>query len=73
MRRESFSDSLEIERNLIVVTVFLFVMNQTESNFVHKRKEYCHYGHIPLKLEGIKKDLYERTATHLERCVTAMH
>ena len=45
-------NSLQIEKNMIVVTVFLLIMNQIKFHLVHNQKENCHYDHIPLNLEG---------------------
>ena len=46
------SHSFQIERNTIVVTVFLLIMNPTEIRLVHNQKENCHYGRIPFSLKG---------------------
>ena len=48
------SDSLQIARNMIVVTVFLFLREQTEVRLVHNQKENCHSDHIPLNLKRIR-------------------
>ena len=47
----SFSDYLQIERNMIVVTVFILIMNPTEFRLVHNQKENSHYDHIPINLK----------------------
>ena len=47
-------DSCQIARNVIVVTVFLLIMNQTEVRLVHNQKENCDYDRIPVNLKGIR-------------------
>ena len=42
---------------MIVVTAFLLIMNQAEFPVVHNcQQESCHYDHIPLNSNGIRKD-----------------
>ena len=41
-------DYFRAERNMIVVTLFLLIMNQTQLCLVLNQKENCHYDHIPL-------------------------
>ena len=41
------SDSCQIEKNVIVVTVFLLIMSQTEFHLVPNQKENCHYDPFP--------------------------
>ena len=40
-------DYCPIERKMIVVTVFIWVLNQTEFNLFDTQKESCRYDHIP--------------------------
>ena len=44
-------DYFQIEENVIAVTVFQQIMNQTEICLVHNQKEYCHYDCIPFDLK----------------------
>ena len=44
--------SFHIEWDMIVVTVFLSILNQTEFHLVQNRKENCHHDHIPLNMKG---------------------
>ena len=37
---------------MIVVTVFLLIMNQTEDCLVHNQEESCRYDHIPFNWKG---------------------
>ena len=53
--QKHFLDSFQIQRIMIVETVFLLIMNQTKFSLVHIQKVYCHYDHIPLNLKRIKK------------------
>ena len=46
-----FSNSLEIEKNMMVVTVFLLTMNQTEVHLIHNQKDNCHYDRILFSLK----------------------
>ena len=43
----------EIIWNMIVVTVFLLIMNQTGDRLAPNRKENCHNDHIPFNSKGI--------------------
>ena len=48
------SDSFKIEKNMIVVTVFLFIiMNPREFCSAHNQRENCHYDHIHFNLKVI--------------------
>ena len=50
-----FSDSFQTERNMIVLTVFLSIVNRTEFRLVHAwSNENCHYDHIPFTLKRIR-------------------
>ena len=49
---KSISDSFEIERNMIVVTVFFLTMIQMEIRSVHNKKENCPYDHVPFNSKG---------------------
>ena len=40
---------------MIVVTVFLFIIKQTEFPWVHNQMENCHYDHIPINQKVIIK------------------
>ena len=46
-------DSLQIDRIMIVETVFLLIMNQTEFRLAYNQKENCHCDHNPFHLQGI--------------------
>ena len=46
------SISFHIEWDVIVVTVFLWILNQMDFHLVQNRKETCHHDHIPLNLKG---------------------
>ena len=46
------SNSFQIERDMIVVTVFLLILNQIVIHLVQNRKKNCHYDYIPFKLKG---------------------
>ena len=48
------SFSFQIEWNLIVVTVFLFIISQMEFHLVQNRKLNRHFDHIPFNLKGKK-------------------
>ena len=37
--------------NMIVMTVFLLILNQTEFHLNKNRKENCHHDHIALNLK----------------------
>ena len=50
---ESFPNSFEIERNTIVETVVLLIMNTTEVLWVHNQKENCPHDQFPSSLKGI--------------------
>ena len=52
---KEISISFPIEWNLIVVTVFHLIMNQTELHMDQNQKENCQYHHIPFILKGLKK------------------
>ena len=41
-----FVISLELKKNIFLVTVSLLNMNQTEFSLVHNQKENCHYENI---------------------------
>ena len=58
--------SLQIERNMIVVRVFLLIRNQPEFSLVHNQKENCHYDHIPFDLKGIQNRYPENTPKNVE-------
>ena len=45
--------SFQIERSMVVVTVFLLIINQTEFRWVHNQKDHRHYDHIPFNFKGI--------------------
>ena len=47
------SISFHIEWDMIVVTVFLWMLNQMEFHLVQNRKENCDNDHIPFNLKGI--------------------
>ena len=49
--REFFSNSFQIEKNTIAVTVFLLIMNETKFRWIHNQKGNCHYDCIPLNLK----------------------
>ena len=40
------SDSFQTKRNIIVVTVYFFIMNQIKFRLRHYEKENSHYDHI---------------------------
>ena len=48
-----FLHFLSFEWNMIVVTLFLFIMNSTEFHFAYNKMENCHYNHIPFIMKGI--------------------
>jgi len=45
------SISFHIDRDIIVVTVFLSILNQMEIHLVQNRKEICHHDHIPFNMK----------------------
>ena len=51
--KKHVSESFQIARNVIVVTVFLLIMNQTELCSLPNQQEGCQYDHMPLDLKGI--------------------
>ena len=53
------SDYLQIEWNMIVVTIFLMLMNQTEFYLVHNQQENYHYDNIPFTSKGIRTLIVE--------------
>ena len=55
--RESISESIHTEKNMIIVTVFLSIMNQMEFRFGHNQKENCKYDHIPFNSKWIRNEL----------------
>ena len=48
----------KIERNMIVVTVFISILNQIDFHLVQNRTENCHHDHIPLNLKGNGKQVF---------------
>ena len=44
------NESFQIERKMIVVTVFFLILNQMEILLVQNRKENCHHDHIPFNV-----------------------
>ena len=44
--------SFQIERNMIVATVFLSILIQIEFQLVKSRKENCRHDHIPFNVKG---------------------
>ena len=51
----SVSNSFQINRNTIVVTVFLLIMNPTNFRLVNNQKENCNYDRIHINLKRIRK------------------
>ena len=49
--------TFQIERNAIIVTVFLLIMNQKKFRLVKSQKENCWpvRSHIPFNLKGMRK------------------
>ena len=39
---------------MVVVTVFILIMNQTEHSLVHNQEGNCHYDHIPFNWKVIR-------------------
>ena len=62
---ECFSNSFQIERNTIVVTVFLLFMNPTEFRLVHNQKENCNLLSIWKELEKYVSECKSRDVTLL--------
>ena len=52
---KSLCDCFQIERNMIVVIVFLLIMNLTDFRLVRNQKKNCHCDDIPFDLNEIKK------------------
>ena len=46
--QKQISDHAQIERNAIVVTVFLLIIDQTKFRLAHNQKENCHNDQIPI-------------------------
>ena len=46
------SISFQIERNIIVMRVFLSILNSMEFHLVKNRESICHYDHISFNLNG---------------------
>ena len=44
----------QIQKNMIVVIVFLLIMNQTEVRLVHMLEGNCHCNHIPWNLKAMR-------------------
>ena len=55
LRRCQVSDFFQIERNIIVVTVFLSIISLTDFYFHPNKNENFHYDHIHFNLNGIRK------------------
>ena len=49
----SSSDYFQPERNIIIVTVSLLIMNKYDVRWVHSQKENHHYDHISFNLKVI--------------------
>ena len=61
-REKWIQDSFQIQRNMTVATVFLFIIKQIEFLLVHNQKETRHYDHIPFNLkETINSKEYDRS------------
>ena len=43
----SYTEKIQIEWDMIIVTVFLSILNQIEFHLVQNRKENCHHDNIP--------------------------
>ena len=55
--QKSISDYLWIEK---LISIFIFIINQTNFRFVHNHKVDCHYDYIPLNLKVITSEQRER-------------
>ena len=49
--RKQISDSFQIEGNVVVVTVLIWIMNQMEFRSVDNQKENCHHDHIDILIQ----------------------
>ena len=47
------SENFQIQRNMIVVTGFLRILNELKFRLIHNQKENRHYDHIPFNLKAI--------------------
>ena len=56
--KKSISDYFQINRNMIVVTVFLWIMNQTKLCLAYNQKENCHDGDNAIQFERKWKEIY---------------
>ena len=50
---KKISDSFEIGRNMMVVTVFLSILTPMKFRWIHILKENYYYDHIPFNLKVI--------------------
>ena len=65
LMKNSYSISIPIEWDMIVVTVFLSILNHMEFHLVKYRKENRHHDHIPFNVKGKENIVFSMQTSFL--------